>query len=196
MVGVIHKRIMRVAAVALIALLGSGCVSTNELYAEYDAFDCLLVATKSETGAVNLHEQNTNTHYPWEPAVYFELDSSELSSADQARLNRSMKILNQFPTLVLGLQGFTDERGTDGYNAELAMRRVQAVKAYLQSQGVASGRVVLQPIGEVLPQIDSDQSIAYSVNRRVELMLLDRAGRPIPLNYSMNVNAANATASN
>lgn len=185
MVGIIGSLYIRVAAMALVVVSVSGCVSTEALYAQYDAADCNIVATKDDTGAINLHEQNTDTHYPWEPAVYFAFDSSELAEAERARLDKSMQVLKQFPTLIVGVQGFTDTTGTVGYNEALAERRVLAVSAYLQSSGVASNRVVLQPIGELLPSIDSESNDEKRVNRRVELMLLDDEGRPMPVLYAM-----------
>jgi len=180
-----NKRVLGFVASGLLVAMVSGCVSTEELYAEYDALDCNIVATKDASGSVNLHEQNTDTHYPWEPAVYFAFDSHELEESEHKRLDASMKILKKFPSLVLGLQGFTDKRGTDGYNSELAERRVLAVKAYVVQSGITADRVMLQPIGEVLPEIGGDESVAQAANRRVELMLLDDVGRPMPVHYAM-----------
>lgn len=179
------QKIIRIAVAMLIVIGVSGCVSTEELYAQYDAADCNIVATQDDAGAINLHEQNTDTHYPWEPAVYFAFDSSELASEERARLDKSMQIMKNFPTLIVGVQGFTDTVGAVGYNKALAERRVLAVKAYLDSNGIAANRIVLQPIGEALPSIDSSDSAKKVVNRRVELMLLDDVGRPMPVNYSM-----------
>lgn len=186
MVGIMNRRCAHMIALLLIMCGTSGCVSTTELYAQYDAADCLLVATKDETGVVNLHEQVSDTHYPWEPAVFFAIDSSELATEQTARLDKSMQVLKQFPTLTVGVQGFTDSSGTTNYNEALAERRVKAVKAYLESNGIAAKRVVLQPIGEVLPRINTNDDIAMAVNRRVELMLLDDDGRPMPVQYAMN----------
>lgn len=183
MAGIMKSLFMRVALSVMVIASVSGCVSTEELYAQYDAADCNIVATRNDAGAINLHEQNTDTNYPWEPAVYFAFDSSELAGAERARLDKSMQVMKQFPSLIVGVQGFTDKAGSPGYNKALAERRVQAVKAYMEVSGIASNRVVLQPIGEALPPIDSDDSADRRVNRRVELMLLDDAGLPMPVQY-------------
>lgn len=186
MVGIKITCAVQLISVLLITLVLSGCVSTEELYAEYDAFDCKLVASTDATGATSLHEQNTDTRYPWEPAVYFDFDSSELDSIAKIGLTKSMQVLKDFPRLTLGLQGFTDKRGTLGYNQILAQQRVQKVKHYLEAEGIAEHRVILQPIGEILPQIGPDDAKARAVNRRVELSLLDDMGRPMPLNYTLD----------
>ena len=185
MAGVTTKRFICVSLLALCAIGSTGCVSTEELYAQYDAADCRLIASTDDSGAMELHEQISNTRYPWEPAVYFGFDSSELTADENARLARSLQVLRQFPSLVIGLQGFTDKKGTSQYNRKLALERVRAVKAYLQGAGIAENRIVLQPIGEVLPQIDPNPDVARAVNRRVELMLLDDNGRPLAIEYAM-----------
>lgn len=184
MVGIMTGFFIRISAAVLVIFSVSGCVSTEELYAQYDAVDCNFVATEDVAGVINLHEQNTDTHFPWEPAVYFALESSELTSDERARLDRSMQVMKQFPTLIVGLQGFTDRSGSVIYNKNLAEQRVKAVEAYLGSSGIALSRVVLQPLGEVLPPIDSDESADKLINRRVELMLLDVVGKPVPVLYA------------
>lgn len=186
MVGIKNSRCVQLALVLLLLGAVAGCVSTTELYAQYDEADCKFVAKKDHSGSVSLHEQNTDTHYPWEPAVFFASDSSELDAEQSALLDKSMQVLKQFPTLIVGVQGFTDNAGSIEYNKALAQRRVVAVKAYFESNGIESSRVILQPIGEVLPRISSDNDSAMAVNRRVELMLLDDSGRPMPVNYAMN----------
>jgi len=173
-------------SIALFAAITSvGCVSTEALYAEYDAADCNLVAVRDTTGKVSLLEQNSHTHFPWEPAVYFEFDSSELKATEKARLDKSMQVLKQYPSLVLGLQGFTDLRGSKSYNETLAGKRVEQVQQYLVVNGIDLARIKLQPIGEVLPQISTNDTEARAVNRRVELMLLEADGRPMLLEYAM-----------
>ena len=186
MVGITRRFFVPVFAAMVLTTCLSACVSTEALYAEYDATDCNFVAVKKDDGAMQLHEQNTDIHYPWEPAVYFAFDSSELSASEQQRLNTSMQILKRYPHLLLGLQGFTDKRGELAYNRSLAESRVNEVKRYLVANGITDDRIELQPIGKVLPQIGTDDSLARATNRRVELMLLEPGGRPMKLEYAMN----------
>jgi len=180
-----NSRFILIVMAVLITLAVSGCVSTEELYAQYDAADCKLVATIEPSGSVNLHEQISDTHYPWEPAVFFTFDSSVLEAPQSERLDKSMQVMKQFPALIVGVQGFTDSVGSVDYNLALAQKRVEVVKAYFVSNGIDASRVVLQPIGEALPRISSDNDTAMAVNRRVELMLLDDNGRPMPVIYAM-----------
>ena len=71
-------------------------------------------------------------------------------------------------------------KGSNQYNRNLALRRQQTVVSYLMSKGLAKNRILMSPLGEELP-ILGDSEAERVVNRRVELMLLDAAGRPLSL---------------
>ena len=55
-----------------------------------------------------------------------------------------------------------------------------AVMVYMGKQGISKERVLLSPLGEELPILGNSIS-ERSINRRVELMLLDSIGRPLAL---------------
>lgn len=116
----------------------------------------------------------------WEPAVYFGFDQASLTPTELARLDRDLLVLRKQPTLKLNVQAFTDSKGSNKYNRNLALRRQQTVVSYLVSKGLAKSRILKSPLGEELP-ILGDSEAERVVNRRVELMLLDAAGRPLSL---------------
>jgi len=165
-------------------LLLGACVSTEELYAKYDEQACVFVVEKGPGETLTLREEVSNMAYAWEPAVYFDYDDATLSDEAKRKLDTSFPILKQFPQLRLGLQGFTDARGSYGYNLRLADRRVDAVLAYMKANGVVIDRISSQPIGKGLPLYGDDIELAHANNRRVELMLLDELGRPLHPRYS------------
>ena len=116
----------------------------------------------------------------WEPAVYFGFDQASLTSTELARLDKDLLVLRKQPNLKLSVQAFTDSKGSNKYNQNLALRRQQTVVSYLMSKGLAKQRILMTPLGEELP-ILGDSEAERVVNRRVELMLLDAAGRPLSL---------------
>lgn len=181
-----HNLWLPLASMFIMVSSLSACVSTEALYAKYDAGDCNLVAVQSDNGSVELLEQNSHTHFPWESAIYFEFDQSELTTAAQSSLRKSMQVLKRYPALRLGLQGFTDRLGEHEYNQKLAMQRVEQVRRFLVANGIAAERISLQPIGEVLPQISNNEETARAVNRRVELSLLEKDGKPMQLDVALN----------
>lgn len=172
--------------VSLLLLTLGGCVSTEELYAPYDSVDCKVIIEKSATGKLTLRELISNTHFPWEPAVYFDFDSHELDAANRELLKGAVVVMDRYPALNLSLQGFADRIGSQRYNQALADRRVSTVITLLVAQGVERDRIVDQPLGEGLSQFGNDERLSRSINRRVELMLLDKDGRPLHPLYNFD----------
>ena len=116
----------------------------------------------------------------WEPAVYFGFDLASLEPKEIARLDKDLLVLRKKPMLKLSVQAFTDSKGSNQYNRSLALRRQQTVVSYLVSKGLAKDRIRMSPLGEELPILGNSEA-ENIVNRRVELMLLDAAGRPLSL---------------
>ena len=63
--------------------------------------------------------------------------------------------------------GHTDAVGADSYNEKLSLRRAEAVKAYLVSNGVAAARVFVEGKGEAQPVADNKTAEGRAKNRRV-----------------------------
>ena len=174
-----RRLIRHIAFCSVLLPVLHGCVSTEELYAEYDDEVCKVVVERVENDRMILHETVSDTYFDWVPAVYFGFDASTLDSETRKRLDTDAKILRTYPELLIGVQGFTDRLGGGAYNRALAGRRVSAVANYLRGKGVRPARMVLQPIGAGLPNFGDDDELARAANRRVELMLLDELGRPL-----------------
>jgi len=129
----------------------------------------------------------------WEPAVYFGFDLATLNAAEYARLDRDLSVLKKNPKLKVSLQSFTDKKGSASYNRKLALQRQSAVKSYLMSKGLGEGRILVSPLGEELPILGGSKNERI-INRRVELMLLDAAGRPMSLSIQPKPTPFNAPA--
>lgn len=174
------NRLLMVAGLLLGASL-SGCVSTEALYAEYDEV-CPVQATVTDTGMVMVTALASQSQGQlWEPAVYFGFDLHEMDEEERKRLDRNLVILDQYPTLQISIQAFTDQRGNKNYNRTLAEKRMNQVSDYLTLNGVDTSRIKQAPLGKELPILPSDSEQDRIVNRRVELMPLDAQGRPLVL---------------
>ncbi len=167
-------------------LLLASCASTEELYAEYDQQACKFVVEQGPGETLTVREEVSNLVYNWEPAVYFDYDSSELSTESERLLATAIPILKQFPQLRLGLQGFTDRIGGQAYNARLASRRVNSVVEFMIANNIDGSRISAQPIGIGLAEFGNDLAVAHANNRRVELTLLDEFGRPLHPRYNLD----------
>jgi peptidoglycan-associated lipoprotein len=105
-------------------------------------------------------------------AVYFELDSDELSGDARSTLDAKLPILRANPGLRLRIAGNTDERGSDEYNLALGQRRAAAVKRYLSDQGIDGERMDIISYGEERPAVTGSSEEAWRMNRRAEFEII------------------------
>lgn len=98
--------------------------------------------------------------------VHFALDQYNVEESDRALLGRQAAWLQRYPSVRVTIEGHADERGTREYNLALGARRANAVKEYLVSQGVSTGRVETISYGKERPICTSSDEGCWSQNRR------------------------------
>lgn len=108
--------------------------------------------------------------------VFFESDSSDLTSTATATLDKQAQWLNQYPKYAITVEGHADERGTREYNFALGARRAQAARDYLVSRGVNAGRVKTISYGKERPVAVCDDISCWAQNRRAVTVLGGQAG--------------------
>ncbi|MEI6414323.1 MAG: peptidoglycan-associated lipoprotein Pal [Pseudomonadota bacterium] len=101
--------------------------------------------------------------------IYFEFDSSDIRSDFLPVLRIHAKFLNTNKGMVVNLEGHCDERGSREYNLALGERRSNAVKRFLQAEGVPSGQLNGVSYGSERPADPGHSEASWSQNRRVEL---------------------------
>ena len=104
--------------------------------------------------------------------VFFETDSSELTSTAQATLSKQASWLQQYPRYSFTVEGHADERGTREYNFALGARRAQATHDYLVSKGIAASRMRTVSYGKERPVATCDDISCWSQNRRAVTVLV------------------------
>jgi OOP family OmpA-OmpF porin len=97
----------------------------------------------------------------------FDFDRSIVKPEGQAALDRLITRLQTATVEVVIVVGHTDSVGSDKYNLDLGMRRAEAVKRYLTSQGVEASRVYTDSKGENQPIASNKTAQGRSENRRV-----------------------------
>ena len=70
------------------------------------------------------------------------------------------------------LEGHTDNQGSAKANMELSESRVEAVKKYLVSKGIAKDRIKTKAYGGSQPLANEMTQEARAMNRRVEMRIL------------------------
>src|SRR5690606_1027465 len=98
--------------------------------------------------------------------IFFETDSSSLTSEAMATLDKQAQWLNQYPNYRVMIEGHADERGTREYNIALGARRSNIVVNYLVSKGVAAQRITSQSFGKERPVAICNDISCWSQNRR------------------------------
>jgi peptidoglycan-associated lipoprotein len=103
--------------------------------------------------------------------VFFETDSSELTSTAQATLGRQADWLQRYPNYAFKIEGHADERGTREYNFALGARRAQVTRDYLVSKGISASRMSTVSYGKERPVATCDDISCWSQNRRAVTVL-------------------------
>ncbi len=108
--------------------------------------------------------------------VFFETDSTELTAAARATLDRQAQWLLQYPQYRVTIEGHADERGTREYNIALGGRRAAAVESYLISRGVQAARITTISYGKERPVAVCNDISCWSQNRRAVTVLTGAPG--------------------
>jgi peptidoglycan-associated lipoprotein len=98
--------------------------------------------------------------------VHFALNEYNIEDSDKSLLGRQAAWLAKYPAVRVTVEGHCDERGTREYNLALGARRANAVKEYLVSQGVSTGRVETVSYGKERPICTESDEACWAQNRR------------------------------
>ena len=111
---------------------------------------------------------NRNKRVPGDTvAILFRFDKSELDDRGQTALLDVAKQLQDNPTLVVELEGYTDSVGAMPYNVQLSQRRSEAVRRFLVEKGIEMHRIHSIGLGDIKPSADNTTPKGREQNRRV-----------------------------
>ena len=114
--------------------------------------------------------EEVNRDSPLGPA-FFALDSSALDDLGRQVIEANAKVLRQYPSWVVTIEGHCDERGTAEYNLGLGERRALAAQQYLVEIGVDSARVRTVSYGKEFPFDPAHDENAWAANRRAHFVI-------------------------
>ncbi len=98
--------------------------------------------------------------------IYFIVDQSNLTPEGTDTLTKQASWLQQYPGVMVQVEGHSDERGTREYNISLSARRATATREFLIKQGVSPKRISSIAYGKERPAALCDAEQCYSQNRR------------------------------
>ncbi len=105
--------------------------------------------------------------------VNFVTGSDEITGASMSVLDDVAETLIRNGDINVEVRGYTDDRGAADFNQSLSQKRAESVRAYLQSSGVAAGRMQAKGYGEFDPIGDNSTSAGRAMNRRVQLHIIE-----------------------
>ena len=109
-------------------------------------------------------------------SVFFEVNKAIIKSESFELLDEVAETLIAHPELTLiRIEGHTDARGSAEANKDLSQRRAEAVRTYLVSKGVETGRLEAVGYGEEKPLKAGNSQAAYAENRRVDFFVAERS---------------------
>ena len=115
--------------------------------------------------------------------VLFDSGKYNLRPEAREKLSKLSGIILSHPGLNLGIQGYTDNVGSDNFNLQLSQKRADAVRDYLIGQGLAAGTITSQGMGKADPVASNDSAVGRQQNRRVEIVV---TGEVIGVNITPN----------
>ena len=103
--------------------------------------------------------------------VLFDFGKYNLRPEAKEKLAKLSGIVLAHPGLNLGVEGYTDNVGSDEINQTLSEKRAQEVRTYLLNQGLADANVSAQGFGKNSPAADNATPAGRQKNRRVEIVV-------------------------
>ena len=104
--------------------------------------------------------------------INFATGSSTILPNSFPVLDGAVKVLQDYKSLRLRIEGHTDNRGGTDMNMQLSRDRAASVKTYLVSKGVDEKRLETDGFGDTKPVEDNKTDKGRAANRRIEFVVL------------------------
>jgi peptidoglycan-associated lipoprotein len=103
--------------------------------------------------------------------ILFDTDKSDIRSSETSKIADIAAYMKQNPPVQVGIDGYADPRGTDGYNQGLSERRVNAIRDALVKAGVPGDKIQTGAFGEQRLQCNESTETCWQSDRRVEVLI-------------------------
>lgn len=104
-----------------------------------------------------------------ERSVYFDFDEYVVKPESTRLMELHGKYLAAHPSLVIKIEGNTDEQGGVEYNLALGQKRAEAVRKVLAVYGVKETQMEAVSFGKEKPKATGHDETAHAQNRRADL---------------------------
>lgn len=128
-----------------------------------------VIGTVANKGCPEVSKEDQEQIIKIAKVIQFDTGKDIIKKESLVKLEELVKILNKYPALKIQVEGHTDNVGNDDANMKLSQDRVNRVKEYLISKGIAADRLKAVGYGESRPVADNATAAGKAQNRRVEL---------------------------
>lgn len=104
--------------------------------------------------------------------LIFEMSKAKINPDSYSELDLVVNMMNENKNMVIQLEGHTDYLGDAKQNMKLSEQRVKAVKDYLVEKKIHKNRIKTKAFGGTVPLSEDNTPQAHSLNRRVEVRIL------------------------
>lgn len=104
------------------------------------------------------------------PTVNFAFDKSNINAEAARKLDSIVDVMLDSDIKVV-LEGHTDWISTEQYNYDLALRRSESVRRYLEAKGIGRDRMMVRGFGETRPIASNNTAEGRAANRRVDIRI-------------------------
>jgi outer membrane protein OmpA-like peptidoglycan-associated protein len=136
--------------------------------------------------SINLEEDERGIVLMFSAQVLFSIGQAGLTDEAKASLREVSKVLSQYSSILVEIEGHADNTGSAELNQELSESRAQNVMDYLIELGIDEKNLKAVGYGKDRPIADNRTEEGRTKNRRVELvvkrevMIVRRQEPPLP----------------
>jgi outer membrane protein OmpA-like peptidoglycan-associated protein len=133
-------------------------------------------ALKSEVvdlkaAGAQIQESATEIKISLQGEILFDFDKSNIRPAAESTLAQVAKVIQSYPKARTLIEGHTDAKGSDSYNAKLSDRRAVSVKNWFDQHGLNAAAMETHGWGAAKPVAPNKHPDGRQRNRRVEITI-------------------------
>ena len=130
-----------------------------------------------KAAGAEIEESATEIKISLQGEILFDFDKSNIRPAAEPTLAQVAKVIQGYPRAKVFIEGHTDSKGSDSYNARLSDRRAVSVKNWFAQHGLNAATMETRGWGAAKPVAPnrkpdgSDDPEGRQKNRRVEITI-------------------------
>ncbi|MBK7763926.1 MAG: OmpA family protein [Bacteroidetes bacterium] len=137
-----------------------------------DAEDkCPELASSTNNGCPEINEEVKKKVNMAAKGINFETGSADIRKESFDDLDKIVEILKSDMSLLVDIEGHTDNVGKSDDNLQLSQDRADACKNYLVKKGIEESRISSVGYGDMQPAFDNTTEEGKSKNRRTEFKI-------------------------